>query len=81
MPRTSHERESGTSGGGARLYLDLDRDRGALGRQVEAELRGAIRDGRLAAGAALPSTRGLAHDLGVSRRLVDRKSTRLNSSH
>lgn len=61
--------KSGTSGG-ASLHLDLDRERGALGRQVEAGLRGAIRDGRLPAGAALPSTRVLAQDLGVSRRLV-----------
>lgn len=61
---------SGTSGAGAHLHLELDRERGALGRQVESGLRAAIRDGRLAAGAALPSTRALAHDLGVSRRLV-----------
>lgn len=35
-------------------------------------LRDAIRDGRLAAGAALPSTRQLARDLGVARGTVTR---------
>ena len=41
-----------------------------LRSQVEGELRAAIRHGRLPAGARLPSTRLLAADLGVSRRLV-----------
>ena len=68
MTRSTSAPRSGTSGG--RLLLDLDRGAGALGRQLEAGLRAAIRDGRLAPGAGLPSTRALAHDLGVSRRLV-----------
>src|SRR5882757_4958627 len=38
--------------------------------QLEAALRTAIRDGRLGAGARLPSSRALAAQLGVSRRLV-----------
>jgi GntR family transcriptional regulator / MocR family aminotransferase len=38
--------------------------------QLEAELREAIRAGRLRPDARLPSSRGLASELGVSRRLV-----------
>lgn len=41
-----------------------------LRAQVERELRGAIRTGRLPAGAELPSTRALAIDLGMSRGIV-----------
>jgi GntR family transcriptional regulator/MocR family aminotransferase len=51
--------------------VELDR-RGdqPLYEQLERRLRAAIRDGRLAAGARLPSTRGLAAELGVSRGVV-----------
>ena len=48
-------------------------DRGGelpLHEQIERTLRDAIRDGQLAAGAALPSSRGLAAELGVSRGVV-----------
>lgn len=38
--------------------------------QLESGLREAIRDGRLRPGTRLPSSRGLAGELGVSRRLV-----------
>jgi GntR family transcriptional regulator / MocR family aminotransferase len=41
-----------------------------LHRQLEQELRGAIRSGRLPGEAALPSTRLLAEQLGVSRGIV-----------
>ena len=41
-----------------------------LHAQIERTLRDAIRDGRLEAGARLPSSRGLAADLGVSRGVV-----------
>ncbi len=61
MPRvrTSSARE---------LLLPLDRAASApLHRQLEHGLRGAIRDGRLPGGTALPSTRTLAADLGISR--------------
>ncbi|HTY95981.1 MAG TPA: winged helix-turn-helix domain-containing protein, partial [Solirubrobacteraceae bacterium] len=59
------------SGGGADLLLRLDRAAPRpLRAQLEEELRGAIRDGRLAADSRLPPTRSLAADLGVSRRLV-----------
>jgi GntR family transcriptional regulator/MocR family aminotransferase len=47
-----------------------DRSRGALHAQLERGLREAIREGRLRAGAPLPSTRTLAGDLGISRGVV-----------
>ena len=54
------------------LLLSIRREPGAktLGRQLEDELRARIRDGRLHAGAQIPSTRDLARQLGVSRRIV-----------
>ncbi|MGV8998504.1 MAG: PLP-dependent aminotransferase family protein [Parvibaculaceae bacterium] len=51
--------------------LDLDADASVpLYRQLYDALRGAILDGRLAAGARLPSSRLLASDLGVGRNTV-----------
>ena len=41
-----------------------------LGSQIEDQLRAAIRDGALRPSARVPSTRDLAHQLGVSRRVV-----------
>jgi GntR family transcriptional regulator / MocR family aminotransferase len=53
------------------LLVSLDRDGDlALHEQLERALRGAIRAGRLRAGAPLPSSRGLAGELGVSRGVV-----------
>jgi GntR family transcriptional regulator/MocR family aminotransferase len=53
------------------LLVELRRDDSVpLHRQLEQELRGAIRSGRLAAAAVLPSTRALAEQLGVSRGVV-----------
>jgi GntR family transcriptional regulator/MocR family aminotransferase len=53
------------------LLVGLRRDDPApLHRQLEQELRGAIRSGRLPGEAALPSTRLLAEQLGVSRGIV-----------
>jgi GntR family transcriptional regulator / MocR family aminotransferase len=43
---------------------------GRLRAQLEERMRELIRDGTLAAGSRLPSSRALADDLGVSRRLV-----------
>jgi GntR family transcriptional regulator/MocR family aminotransferase len=53
------------------LLVSLRRDGDEpLHRQLEQELRVAIRSGRLAAGSALPSTRALAGSLGLSRGVV-----------
>jgi GntR family transcriptional regulator / MocR family aminotransferase len=41
-----------------------------LGAQIEGQLRRAIREGALHAGARVPSTRDLARQIGVSRRVV-----------
>ena len=53
------------------LFVALDRSRPrGLRSQVEDGLRAAIRDGRLAPGTRLPSSRALAVDLGVTRGVV-----------
>src|SRR5215475_5667668 len=53
------------------LVIDLDRNRGdALHRQIEASIRQRIRSGALPAGVALPPTRALAAELGVTRGVV-----------
>ncbi len=62
--------ESGTSSPGPEVLIDLDAGDGPLGTRLETALREAVRTGRLGAGARLPSSRTLARDLGVSRRLV-----------
>ena len=64
MPRTK------TS---SHLELLVPLDRGTpepLHRQLERELRDAVRSGRLANGAAMPSTRALGRELGLSRGVV-----------
>jgi GntR family transcriptional regulator/MocR family aminotransferase len=58
-------------GGPVDLLLALDRQGDLpLYEQLESTLRGAIRDGQLKAGARLPSSRGLASELGISRGVV-----------
>jgi GntR family transcriptional regulator/MocR family aminotransferase len=53
------------------LPLTADRDGPApLATQIGAQLRAALADGQFAAGERLPSTRGLAVSLGVSRTVV-----------
>src|SRR4051794_5265267 len=53
------------------LLLAVRRDApGTLGAQIEDQLRRAIRDGALRPGARVPSTRDLARQLGVSRRVA-----------
>jgi GntR family transcriptional regulator / MocR family aminotransferase len=52
------------------LLISLDHSRASLKAQVEEQLRAAVRDERLAPGSALPSSRGLARELGVSRGVV-----------
>ena len=57
------------SGLGPELMITLDRDQ-PLRVQLEAQLRAAVRTGRLAADERLPSSRTLARDLGLSRGVV-----------
>jgi GntR family transcriptional regulator/MocR family aminotransferase len=53
------------------LLIGIDRSaRRGLRAQLEAGLRGAIQEGRLATGTLLPPTRVLAGDLGVARSVV-----------
>lgn len=53
------------------LFVDLRRDHGGpLRHRLERELRTAVQTGRLLPGAALPSTRAFAEQLGVSRGVV-----------
>jgi GntR family transcriptional regulator/MocR family aminotransferase len=53
------------------LAIDLDRNGGdALHRQIEASIRQRIRSGILPGGVALPPTRALAAELGVTRGVV-----------
>ena len=59
-----------TMRGGGELLLEVERRRGAVVRSLQASLRGAIRDGRLRPGEALPATRQLATELGISRASV-----------
>jgi GntR family transcriptional regulator/MocR family aminotransferase len=56
-----------------RALLDLSSGRpGPLNRRLTSVIRSAIRDGRLPLGAAVPPSRALADDLGVSRWTVTR---------
>ncbi|MBD7957394.1 PLP-dependent aminotransferase family protein [Microbacterium sp. Sa4CUA7] len=55
---------------GPDLLVTLDRDAGALGIQLQDQVRAAIRSGRLLPGERLPSTRQLATVLEVSRGTV-----------
>lgn len=53
------------------LHISVDPSRGhGLARDIAAQLRDAIRSGRLGAGTRLPPSRVLARDLGVSRGVV-----------
>ncbi len=59
------------SGLSPELLVRLDRSASQpLRAQLEASLREAIRGGRLRAGERLPSSRELAHALGISRGMV-----------
>jgi GntR family transcriptional regulator / MocR family aminotransferase len=63
------ERTNSRPAGDVLVQLARDSDV-ALHRQVEASIRDGIRTGRLSRGTALPSTRALARDLGVSRGVI-----------
>jgi GntR family transcriptional regulator / MocR family aminotransferase len=52
------------------LLLEVSRGNGTLGAQIEEQLRRAIRSGALRPGTPVPSTRDLARQVGVSRRIV-----------
>lgn len=52
------------------VLVEIRRGDGALQGQIEAQLRAAIRAGRLTAEDRLPASRALAADLGVSRGVV-----------
>jgi GntR family transcriptional regulator/MocR family aminotransferase len=66
------------SGFGPDLLITIDRDVGTpLRAQLEDQLRQAIRSGRLAQDERLPSSRVLAHDLGLSRGLVQESYAQL----
>lgn len=69
---TTHRQEMGTSLGPELLIRLRDGapGKGSKRAQLEDRLRELVRDGTLAAGARLPSSRALAGDLSVSRRLV-----------
>ncbi|MEO7059641.1 MAG: PLP-dependent aminotransferase family protein [Lapillicoccus sp.] len=58
------------SRGGPEVLVALDRTGPPLSGQLQDQLRSAIRDGRLAAGERLPSTRRLSEQLRVSRGTV-----------
>lgn len=63
------------------LLVRVDRTSATpVGRQIEEQLRRAIRAGTLAAGTGLPSTRTLAKDLGVSRGVVLRAYAQLGAA-
>ncbi|MGH3400998.1 MAG: PLP-dependent aminotransferase family protein [Streptosporangiaceae bacterium] len=58
--------------------MNLDRSAG-LREGIERALRDAIRDGLLGLGTALPSSRALAHDLGVARGTVSSAYSQLSA--
>jgi GntR family transcriptional regulator / MocR family aminotransferase len=63
---------------GPELLVELDRGGElSLGEQLIGGIREAIRAGRLPPGAALPSTRGMAAELGVSRGVVSEAYSQL----
>lgn len=72
MGRTTSDTSSGTTAPrGPELLVELgDAAAGTRGIRVESALRDAVTEGRVAPGARMPSTRALARDLAVSRRLV-----------
>ena len=61
------------------VWLQLSRtNEVSLAQQIVQQLRGHVLSGQLAAGDTLPSSRALAHELGVSRSVVVRAYEQLN---
>ena len=61
------------------LDLHVDLGTGQRGRGIADAIRHAVRDGRLAAGTRMPSTRALAADLGIARGTVTRAYAELTA--
>src|SRR3954452_11119249 len=60
------------------LLVELDREADMpLHEQIERSIREGVRSGRLGAGSQLPSTRGLAAELGISRGVVSEAYSQL----
>ncbi|WP_193043887.1 MocR-like pyridoxine biosynthesis transcription factor PdxR [Mycolicibacterium baixiangningiae] len=74
---TDHAPPTGPQGAAAGLDLHLVRPHGRVRDSLMEALRDAIRSGRLAPGARLPSSRTLAADLGVARNTVARAYSEL----
>src|SRR5688500_6307584 len=70
MTRTSTTPANRTSYPRLDLAVRVRRGGAPLRTQLEEQLRDGIRSGRLAPGVALPSSRSLARELGVSRGVV-----------
>ena len=70
MSRTTRERSDWTTFGRDLLVSVRGTPRGRWSATLAEQLRQAVRSGALAPGVRLPSTRSLAHDLGVSRGIV-----------
>ena len=70
MPRTNDHRSDWTTFGRDLLVSVRGTPRGQWSTTLADQLREAIRGGALASGVRLPSSRALAHDLGVSRGTV-----------
>jgi GntR family transcriptional regulator/MocR family aminotransferase len=78
MPHEQGPVSRSTDRGGPELLVELDRRAElSLHEQLERSLREAIRSGRLAAGARLPSTRALAAQLSISRGVVSEAYSQL----
>ncbi len=70
---------AGDAAGGLDLLLQVRKGEGALHLQVETALRDAITAGTLTAGTALPASRTLAAQLGVSRSVVTEAYSQLQA--
>lgn len=77
MNRSNPDGDDRSKTGSGFLQLDLGSGPGGRTDRLTAELRAAVLDGRLPAGSALPASRTLAGELGVSRGVVTQAYQRL----